>query len=91
MLGTPLLDRNRADEAADKLMSQARKVGLDVARLRRDMKSREIDDILRRNFKLADALKLRGTPSFVIGDQLLRGGRSLDTMREFVARARKPG
>jgi protein-disulfide isomerase len=77
------------DEA--KMMSQARKVGLDVARLRRDMKSREIDDILRRNFKLADALKLRGTPSFVIGDQLLRGGRSLDTMREFVARARKPG
>ena len=58
-----------------KVMSEARKVGLDVERLRRDMKSPKIDAILRRNFELADALKLRGTPSFVIGDQLLRGGR----------------
>ena len=66
-------------------------VGLDVERLRRDMKSPEIDAILRRNYELADALKLRGTPSFVIGDQLLRGGRGLDGMREVVARARKPG
>ena len=79
----------KMDEA--KVMSQARKVGLDVERLRRDMKSPEIDAILRRNYELADALKLRGTPSFVIGDQLLRGGRGLDGMREVVARARKPG
>lgn len=34
VLGTPLLDRNRADEAADKLMSQARKAGAHALILR---------------------------------------------------------
>ena len=43
------------------------------------------------SYKLAEALKLNGTPSFVIGDQILKGGRDLATMRQIVAdiRARK--
>ena len=75
----------------DVVIEQARKVGIDVARLEQDMKSPEIDAILRRNFELADALKLRGTPSFVIGDELVRGGRDLDTLRQFIALARERG
>lgn len=67
----------------------AAKVGLKVKRLRRDMESPEIDAILKRNYALAEALKLRGTPSFVIGDELLRGGRDLQTLRRIVDRQRK--
>ena len=64
-------------------------VGLDVTRLRRDMGSKEISEILKRNHALAEALKLRGTPSFAIGDELLRGGRDLEGMRAVVAKVRK--
>jgi protein-disulfide isomerase len=71
------------------VMTIAKKVGIDGKRLRRDMKSPEIDAILKRNFALADALKLRGTPSFVIGDELLRGARDLQTLRRIVDRQRK--
>lgn len=71
-----------------KLFAIAESVGIDNARLAKDMESKEITNVIRRNFKLADALKINGTPSFIIGDEVLRGGRDLDTMRRIVARAR---
>ena len=71
------------------VITTAAMVGLNVKRLRSDMKNPEIDAILKRNFALADALKLRGTPSFVIGDELLRGGRDLQTLRRIIDRQRK--
>ncbi len=73
------------------IMTIAAKVGLKVKQLRRDMENPEIDAVLKRNYALAEALKLKGTPSFVIGDELVRGGRDLATMKRIVARQRKSG
>ncbi len=70
------------------IMTIAKRVGLDTTRLARDMESPEISRILKQNFALAEALSLRGTPSFVIEDTLLRGGRDLATMQKLVADAR---
>ncbi len=70
------------------IMTIAKRVGLDTTQLTRDMGSPEINGILQRNFALAEALKLNGTPSFVIEDTLLKGGRDLPTMRKLVADAR---
>ena len=72
----------------DDIMAMARSVGIDTARLARDMRSPETDAILRDNYALAEKLRLNGTPSFVIGDTLLRGGRDLDSLRAIVAEAR---
>lgn len=71
------------------VLKLAAKSGLNPARLKRDMKAPEIDEILRRNYALAQSLKLNGTPSFLIGDTLLRGARDVDTMRNLVKEARK--
>lgn len=70
------------------IMEMAESVGIDAAKLRRDMRSAETDAIIRKNYALAEKLKLNGTPSFVIGDTLLRGGRDLDSLRAIVAEAR---
>lgn len=78
--------RGRLDQAA--VMRIAKRVGLDTTQLARDMDGPGISRVLQRNFALAEALKLTGTPSFVIGDTLLRGGRDLATMRKLVAEAR---
>ena len=69
----------------------AANIGLDVARLKRDMNDPQIATILEHNFALADALHINGTPSFLIGNVLLRGARDLDSMRALVAQARKRG
>lgn len=70
------------------VMVIAKNVGLDIGRLSRDMKDSKISAMLDRNFKLAEALRINGTPSFVIGDALIRGARDLDTLKKLVADAR---
>ena len=72
----------------DVIMRIAKRVGLDTARLVRDMEDPEISRVLQKNYALAEALKLNGTPSFAIEDTLLRGGRDLSTMQKLVADAR---
>ena len=44
-----------------------RKLGLDVERLKTDMSSKEVEAVLAQNQRLANALGVQSTPSFVIG------------------------
>ncbi len=66
----------------------ARTVGLDVDRLQEDMRSADIDAMIRRNHELARALDINGTPAFVIGDTLVPGAIDLKTLQRLVAKAR---
>lgn len=66
----------------------AERAGIDAAQMTKDMERPEITSILARNFKLAEALGVNGTPSFVIGNRLVHGGRDLPTMQRLIAEAR---
>ncbi|MCX7120362.1 MAG: DsbA family protein [Gammaproteobacteria bacterium] len=50
----------------DKIMDLAQKAGLDMSTLKKDMASPVVDKQIRDNFQLAQALKIMGTPTFVI-------------------------
>ena len=65
--------------------------GLDVDRLKGDMEDDNINDMIRRNLKLADALSINGTPAFVIGDTIVRGAVDLLKLKILVERARNTG
>lgn len=75
------------DEAA--VMKVASSVGLDVDRLKADMAAPEIDRALKANLKLAEALDIRGTPGFVVGDEIVPGAVSLETLKQLIDAARK--
>lgn len=79
--------RGRLDRG--KILSLAERAGLERRRLERDMGATEIARIIKRNYEIATALGLNGTPSFVIGRKVIRGGRDLNTMRQLVAEARE--
>jgi protein-disulfide isomerase len=64
-------------------------VGLDIDRLKRDMASPEIDQALKANLALANALDIRGTPGFIIGEHIVPGAIDLDALKNLVADARK--
>ena len=64
-------------------------VGLDVDRLKRDMAAPEIDRALKANLALANALDIRGTPGFIIGEHIVPGAIDLDALKNLVADARK--
>ncbi|MEN3950691.1 DsbA family protein [Iodidimonas sp. SYSU 1G8] len=67
----------------------AGEVGLDVARLKEDMKSEDIDAMLAENQKLAETLGIGGTPNFIIGSHLLQGLVTYETLTETVEKERK--
>jgi protein-disulfide isomerase len=63
--------------------------GLDVDRLKQDMAAPEIDRAIKSNLALAEALNIRGTPGFIIGNQIVPGALDLETLKDMIADARK--
>ena len=72
----------------DHVLAIARSVGLDDERLARDMEEPAIATLIERNSALARALGIRGTPGFVIGEQVIGGALPLDQFRAVIADAR---
>ena len=71
----------------DHILAVARSVGLDAERLARDMEDPALDALIERNAILANALGVRGTPAFVIGDGMIRGALPLEQFRAAIADA----
>jgi protein-disulfide isomerase len=66
-----------------------KKLGLDVARLKADMNSKEVQGALVQNQQLANAIGVQSTPSFVIGGELISGAMELPGFEELISRAGK--
>ena len=79
------LDGRATPESVDQV---ARELGLDLARLKRDMQSSEVAEALERDRVWAERLGIDGTPAFIIGDRLLPGAVGLETMKRMVEAAR---
>jgi len=62
----------------------ANEVGYEIAALKARAQSEEIRSRLEANLRLAQALELSGTPSFVLGDRILRGFMPLEEMLALV-------
>jgi protein-disulfide isomerase len=78
-----------ATPTAHGLQQEATRLGLDPARLQHDMADAAIRERLAANVALARALGVDGTPSFVIGDQIVAGAVPISELREAVASARQ--
>ena len=48
------------------VLKTADSVGINTTKLKADMKSKEVEDALKTNMKLAESLRLMGTPAFVV-------------------------
>lgn len=72
----------------ERLIQAVRKAGLNEAEVARDLQSKELIAEVEQNLALGRALGLTGTPSFIIGDQILAGAVGYDALKEAVAEAR---
>ena len=66
----------------------AKKVGLDVGQIKKDKDSEEIQNLINANMESAGKLGVRGTPGFIIEDEIFRGYLTLDQMKEVIASKR---
>ncbi len=78
----------REDPAEPVLKREAERVGLDWARLRRDMDDPAIQGRIEANTRLAQALRVEGTPAMVVGGALVPGAVDLASLERLVAEAR---
>jgi len=78
--------RGAADMA--RALAVAKDVGMDMGRLQKDLESPEVKATMEENFKLAEALGLNGTPSYVIGNDVVVGAIGLPGLQEKINTAR---
>jgi protein-disulfide isomerase len=78
--------RGAADKA--RAMAVAKEVGMDMGRLEKDLASPEVKNTIEENFKLAEAMGMNGTPSYVIGKQVVVGAVGVDNLKEKIGVAR---
>lgn len=82
---------NRGPLTPDTVFQLAKKAGISVDRLKRDMEDPAIEKYLQDTLQLAQQLGINGTPGFVIGGKLVPGAVDKDQMKDLIAEARKPG
>ncbi len=75
----------------ERAMAVAKEMGLDMARLQKDMESPEVRNALQENMALGDKLSLTGTPAFIIGETVIPGAVGLEPLKQVVANVRQCG
>ncbi|MGI9395752.1 MAG: DsbA family protein [Boseongicola sp.] len=79
----------RGDLNGAALIRISEKNGFDHDAIVAEMESEEIKKIIASNRALGQKLKIQGTPSFIMGDNFVRGFVELDQMREIVQAVRQ--
>jgi protein-disulfide isomerase len=72
-------------------LAVARDLGLDMDRLAKDMQSPEIEAGLQEVMQMAESLQINGTPSFVVGQEVVVGAVGYDTLKQKIDSVHKCG
>ncbi|GAA0286482.1 DsbA family protein [Rhodovulum strictum] len=79
----------RGNVTEDSLKDLAATLGIDGAAILARMTAPEVDAVLASNQSLAQRMQISGTPTFIVGPQMLRGYMPLDGMRRIVSEIRE--
>jgi len=84
-----LMEERGIDEA--KVLEVAKRVGLDVEKLKADMEKAEVQAMIDRNMNVAESLNIQGTPAFLVDEQLFPGAVGFGALAEAVKTVRDAG
>ena len=62
----------------------AKELSLDIEKFKKDMSSEKIKNNIIKNIKFANSLKIRGTPTFIIGKQILPGAYDYEKLKKII-------
>ncbi len=75
----------------DRAMSVARDLGADLSKLSKDMELTETKTLLSETMTIADALRLQGTPAYVVGNEVVFGAVGYDALKSAIDNTRRCG
>ena len=73
----------------DVIFNIAEKTGLNINQLKIDMRSKEIENKLKKNRDVAKLLNLNGTPAFIIGDIIYPGALQKSNLKQMITSFRE--
>ena len=79
-----LLLKNKKPITKELLISTAKSLNLNLKVFNKDLESEEIKNKIRLNIELAQSLKIRGTPTFIIGNNILPGAYDYNKLKEII-------
>jgi protein-disulfide isomerase len=71
------------------VLAKAADVGLDIDRLKKDMESDEVQAVIDSNIELGRTMDIRGTPTLIIGDNLVPGAIPYSRIVELIGKTRQ--
>ena len=74
----------------ERTIAMVRSAGLDELRTAKDLNAPALKAEIKKNLELGRALGLTGTPSYIVGNEILSGAVGLDALKSAVAKARQP-
>ena len=79
-----ILLNNKKSINNDILYKIAKELSLDIEKFKKDMSSEKIKNNIIKNIKFANSLKIRGTPTFIIGKQILPGAYDYEKLKKII-------
>ena len=77
----------RAEERS--VLTIAAEIGLDIDQLRADMEAPEVAEHIETSMRLADLLGITGTPTFILGENLVPGAVEQEVLQRLVDEVRE--
>jgi protein-disulfide isomerase len=75
----------------ERALAVAKELGADMARLQKDIDQPETHAIIEETMRFGDALRLQGTPAFVVGREVIFGAVGEEPLRVAISETRKCG
>jgi len=75
----------------ERAMAVAKEMGIDMAKLQKDMEGADVRNALQENMALGDKLSLTGTPAFIIGEAVIPGAVGIEPLKQLIANVRSCG
>jgi len=82
---------NRGQNDGDSAVATAQKLGLNPVQLKLDAAAKDVSDEIQKSYTIAQTLKVTGTPTYIIGDEIIKGAVGLDGLRQRIANMRACG
>jgi protein-disulfide isomerase len=81
----------RGEVGATQALQVAEQLGGDRVELMLDMNKPALNTIIQQNYNLAKALNTSGTPTYILGDEMIPGALGIDQLKLKIANIRKCG
>lgn len=82
---------SRGQVTGETALDAAEDLGLSRVSLELKMDSEPVAEVIQNSYEIAEALSITGTPTYIIGDEIIPGAIGLDGLRERIANMRECG